>query len=73
MSNDQMIMNWNGCGRKWSWPNLRYYPSGCLKQLTKTMKNLGQDSQCPTEFWTSQVPNTNQKHYYLSQLAWCQS
>jgi len=19
-------MNWRGCGRKWSWPNLRFYP-----------------------------------------------
>jgi hypothetical protein len=38
-------MNWKGCGRKWLWPNLRYYPGICLEELRKTTKNLSQDSQ----------------------------
>jgi hypothetical protein len=39
-------MNWKGCGRKRSWPNLRYYPGICLG-LRKTTKNLSQDSRTP--------------------------
>jgi hypothetical protein len=40
-----MISGWVGCGRKWSWPNLNYYPSIALKILRKTTKNfsLGQN------------------------------
>jgi hypothetical protein len=38
------MMNWNGCGRKRSWPNLRYYPGICPEGLTKTMKTCSQDS-----------------------------
>jgi hypothetical protein len=37
-------MNWKGCGRKRSWPNLRYYLGICLG-LRKTTKNLSQNSQ----------------------------
>jgi hypothetical protein len=33
-------MNWKRCGRKWSWPNLRYYPDICLEGLRKTTRNL---------------------------------
>jgi hypothetical protein len=40
-------MNWKGCGRKRSWPNLRYYPGICLEGLTKTTKNLSQHSRSP--------------------------
>lgn len=25
------MRNWEGCGRKQSWPNLRYYPRPCLE------------------------------------------
>jgi hypothetical protein len=39
------MMNWKGCGRKRSWPNLRYYPYICLEGLKKTMKNLIQHSR----------------------------
>jgi hypothetical protein len=31
-------MNWKGCGRKRSWPNLRYYPGICLEGLGKPRK-----------------------------------
>jgi hypothetical protein len=40
-------MNWKGCGKKRSWPNLRYYPSICLEGLRKTTKNLSQDTRSP--------------------------
>jgi hypothetical protein len=40
-------MNWEGCGRKRSWTNSRYYPGICLEGLRKTMKNLSQDSRSP--------------------------
>jgi hypothetical protein len=29
------------CGRKWSWPNLRYYPGIHLEVLINTMKESG--------------------------------
>jgi hypothetical protein len=33
-------MNWRGCGRKLSWPNLRYYPDIFLEVLRKATKIL---------------------------------
>jgi hypothetical protein len=33
------MMNCEGCGRKWSWPNLWDYP-GIFEGLSKTTKNL---------------------------------
>jgi hypothetical protein len=36
-------MNWTGCGRQRSWPNLRHYSSICLDGLRK-ITDLGQDS-----------------------------
>jgi hypothetical protein len=33
-------MNWKGCGRKRSWPNLRYYPGICLEGLRENTENL---------------------------------
>jgi hypothetical protein len=35
---DKKIINWKGYGRKWQWPNLRYYPDIFLEGLRKTMK-----------------------------------
>jgi hypothetical protein len=40
------ILYWKGCGRKWLWPNLRYYPGICLEGLTKPMK-----TSVRTGFW----------------------
>jgi hypothetical protein len=37
-----MNMHWEGCGRKWSWPNLRYCLSICMKGLGKTTETFGQ-------------------------------
>ena len=37
--------------KKWSWPSLRHYLSGCLEVLRKTTRYLGQSSRwtCPIE------------------------
>jgi hypothetical protein len=36
-------MKRKGCGRRWSWPNLRYDPAIFLEELRKTTENLCQD------------------------------
>jgi hypothetical protein len=41
------MMNRKECGRKQSWPNLRYYPGICLGGLRKTTKKFSQDSRSP--------------------------
>jgi hypothetical protein len=41
------IINWRGCGRKRSWPNLRAYSDICLEGLRKTTKCLSQNSLYP--------------------------
>jgi hypothetical protein len=33
------MMNWKECGKKWSWPKLRYYHSICLERLRKSVQN----------------------------------
>jgi hypothetical protein len=33
-------MNLKEYGRKWSWPNLRYYPGICMEGLRKTPEKL---------------------------------
>jgi hypothetical protein len=40
-------MNAKGFGRKWSWPNIRYYASIRLERLRKTTKKINQHSQLP--------------------------
>jgi hypothetical protein len=42
-----LITNWEGCGRKWSWPNSRHYPGICLEGLRKTTETLTEDSRFP--------------------------
>jgi hypothetical protein len=39
-------MNWKEYGRKWSWPNLRYYSSIFKKELRKEKKTSGRIT-CP--------------------------
>jgi hypothetical protein len=41
----QYIMNWKGCGRKWSWHNLSYYPAFPWRDLGKP-RDTCQDSSC---------------------------
>jgi hypothetical protein len=38
------MMNWKGCGRKRSWPNLTCYPGICPEGLRKPLKPSSQDS-----------------------------
>jgi hypothetical protein len=54
-------MNWKGCGRKRSWPNLRYYPGICLEGLRKTTKNLSQDSRSPPEYEAGELTTQLQR------------
>jgi hypothetical protein len=62
-----MTMNNKGCGRKRSWPNLRYYPEIFLKGLRKTTINIRRVG-VPAEIRMGYLPNTSQKSYRLSQL-----
>jgi hypothetical protein len=39
-------MNLKRCGRKWSWPNLRYYPNTLPKELKKNEKSVRIASLC---------------------------
>jgi hypothetical protein len=51
------MVNWKRCGRKRSWPNLRYYPSICLEGLRETTKNL-RINGLQAEMWTRDPSNT---------------
>jgi hypothetical protein len=42
-------MKWKGYGRKWTWPNLRYFPGVCMERMREITKNLSQDSRSPGE------------------------
>jgi hypothetical protein len=63
---DRIIVNnelkW--CGRKRSWPNLRYYPSICRKNQKKNTKNLSEVSRCP-----SPDPNRSRAEISSSHIA----
>jgi hypothetical protein len=41
------MINWNGSGRKPSWPNLRYYFKICVEGVRKITNHLSQDSPSP--------------------------
>jgi hypothetical protein len=53
------MIHWEGCGKKRSWSNLRYYPGICLEELRKTMKILGQDIQYPAQDLNPHKHKTN--------------
>jgi hypothetical protein len=58
-------MNWNGVGRKWSWPNLRYYPDIRLEGQRRDTKNLNKDNRSPgprIEPGTSRIRSSSSKH-----------
>jgi hypothetical protein len=38
MKENMWVMNWRGCWRKRSWPNVWYYPGICLEGLSKTFQ-----------------------------------
>jgi hypothetical protein len=54
-------MNWRGCGRKRSWPNLRHYLGIYLEGLKEITKNLIHDSRFWAEIWTRDLQNTTQE------------
>jgi hypothetical protein len=52
--------------RKWSWPNVRYYPGICVVGLKNTIKSFSDNSCCP-----GQDPNWIYPHYKLKVIsAW---
>jgi hypothetical protein len=53
---DRWMVNWKGCGRKRSWPKLRYYPGICLEGPRKTTKNINQNSRSPGWNLNSEPP-----------------
>jgi hypothetical protein len=50
------MMNWKGCGRKLSSPNLTYYPKISLEELRKSTKNCSQDSRSLGRDFNSRPP-----------------
>jgi hypothetical protein len=44
-----------GYGRKWSWPNLRYYPCICLEKLRKITKTSVRTSGLRAKIWTGDL------------------
>jgi hypothetical protein len=62
------MMNEKSCGRKRSWPNLKYYGCICLEGPKKTKKSLTVKLVGdPAEIRTGLLPNTSHKRYRLSQ------
>jgi hypothetical protein len=49
--NDGVMVNWSGCGRKWSWFILRHCPGIRLESLKKMIEHLCQNSQCHSQNW----------------------
>jgi hypothetical protein len=45
-------MNWKGCRRKRSWPNLRYYSGIYLYGLKKPTKNLSRIASLRADIYT---------------------
>jgi hypothetical protein len=57
-------MNWKGFGRNWPWPDGLF-----LKELRKTSKNLGQNSQHPGQDLNKALPKYNCNALLLYKLA----
>jgi hypothetical protein len=49
-------MNWKGCGRKWSWPNLMFYPSIFVEGLRKNTENLNFDIKSVCQDFNLELP-----------------
>jgi hypothetical protein len=59
-------MNWNGCRRKFSWPNFRFYPRAWLQEPRKTT-NISRDRLCCGWDKNREPPYTSRKCYFSSQ------
>jgi hypothetical protein len=62
-------MNWKGCGRKQSSPDLSYYPGICLEELEKDTTTSVKIVGVPTEIRTDRFPNASQNRYLMSHIA----
>jgi hypothetical protein len=49
-------MNWNGCRRKWPWPNLRRYLEIFSEGRRRITKDISQDSWCNDREWNWAPP-----------------
>jgi hypothetical protein len=47
--------------RKWSWPNVRYYPGICVAELKNTIKSFTDNSWCPGQHPNSIYPHCKLK------------
>jgi hypothetical protein len=56
------MMKWKGCGRKHSWPNLRYNLGSFLEELKKITKTC-QKSRFPGQYLNRDLQNTKQVEY----------
>jgi hypothetical protein len=65
MQNYRWIMNWNRCGRKRSWPILRYYPGLCLKEWWRPIEGLCHVSWCFGWDSKHEPPEYISKYYHL--------
>jgi hypothetical protein len=63
----KLLLNWKGFRRKKPWHNLRFYPTVCLKELIKTMKNLN-IAEIQAENETRHLMNTSLKCYHYTSL-----
>lgn len=66
-------MHWKVYRRKWSWSNIRYYPTLCLESPTKITKSL-MKADLHTEIWTQAligVLATEPRRSVLATVARC--
>jgi hypothetical protein len=54
-------MNWKEYGRKWSWPNLKYYPGICLDGLSKTTETSVTFAGLRAEIWIPDLQNKQER------------
>jgi hypothetical protein len=62
------IMNWKGFARKWLWPNWCSIPFFAWRDWRKPRKYI-RIADIPAYVSIGHLPNTNQRHFNLSQFA----
>jgi hypothetical protein len=67
--NEQCMMNWKGCGRKWPCSNFRYCPGIGLDGMSKITRTYVRFVGALAKIRTGDLPDTSQKRYCLRQLA----
>jgi len=61
---DQLVMSWEVCGRKRSWPILKYYPLITLEKLRVATKDLSHDCY-GLRIWTPKLHNRKHDRWTL--------